>query len=294
MKPPLIENALHTENVSLIQQELDQSQRYHRHNVDNSNNFLPTRLIDVGDDIRGISPRLVVTDYRLRRRAPRYAALSYCWGSPSDSATQFKTEKETFKDRITGFPLHSMKKVMRDAIVVAKTLSILYLWIDAVCIIQDDQTDWEKESSTMRDIYRYAYVTICTPASASCNMGFLERRRKAISVPFESKICPTVQGSFNLRASGLASPAPYIDEGLDFTFEEMFIPEAKWSKRAWTFQESMLSVRKLYFGSLQLSYSCQDHTRSDTGSSGLPGFGEQGMPHLPNRIEDKVDFGTIY
>ena len=270
-----------------IRREIDQCERLHKHGAANDNdNFLPSRLIDVGDDDSGISPHLVITDYRLRRRSPRYVALSYCWGSAADSSTQFKTEKVSFPDRMAGFATSSMTKVMQDAVATTKALSIRYLWIDAVCIIQDDHADWERESSTMRDVYEHAYVTICTVVSPSCHSGFLERKPPAITVPFQSSISPTIKGSFALRTGGLAIPGPYIDHGVDFTFRESE-KDGRWAQRAWTFQESMLSMRKLYFGSFQLTFSCPKHTTSDTGLFHLNGDNEHGVIPFPTHPQSR-------
>ncbi|KAK0620820.1 heterokaryon incompatibility protein-domain-containing protein [Immersiella caudata] len=284
--PPLITDALHVRNVDWIRREIDQCQHRHKHGGENSNNFLPSRLIDVSDDDSGISPRLVTTDYRLRRRSPHYVALSYCWGSATDSSTQFKTEKASLQERMSGFAISSMTKVMQDAVATTRALSTRYLWIDAVCIVQDDHADWERESSTMRDIYEHAYVTICTIASPSCHSGFVERRPLAITVPFQSSISPAIKGSFTLRTGGLAMPSPYVDNDVDLTFEESE-NDGKWAQRAWTFQESMLSIRKLYFGSFQLMFSCPNHTTSDTGLFHLNGDNAHGVIPFPTHPQSR-------
>jgi hypothetical protein len=289
LKPPPIADALHPKNLSWILEELNQCQRSHRHNVDDANKFLPSRLIHVGDDAQGILPHLVIVDYRLRRRAPEYVALSYCWGTPAESATQFKTEQNTLKDRMAGFELDAMTKVMQDAVVTTRKLSIRYLWIDAVCIIQDDNADWERESSTMGDVYRHAYVTICAMASPSCHIGFLERNPPSISVPFQSRVDPVTRGFYNIRLFG-PSPLgqkPYDDgefDDEDNTFEES-VSEQKWARRGWTFQESMLSRRKLYFGSHQLVFSCSHHSTSETGADRL----SNGLEHFPVYLGPRHD-----
>ncbi|KAH8163482.1 hypothetical protein CIB48_g4761 [Xylaria polymorpha] len=83
----------------------------------------------------------------------KYAALSYCWGAPADAATQFKTEQSTLNNHLAGFSLDELTSAVHDAVEVTRALSISYLWVDALCIIQDDVSDWEKESSAMADVY---------------------------------------------------------------------------------------------------------------------------------------------
>ncbi|KAI1452801.1 heterokaryon incompatibility protein-domain-containing protein [Annulohypoxylon moriforme] len=277
LRRPLIAHALHPDNLAMVREELDQCQKEHEHQLGNQVRFLPTRLIEIRNQNSKTEFRLVLTDSRMKRKAPRYAALSYCWGSPSESETQFKTEKATLTDRISGFSFNSMTQVMRDAVTVARALSISYIWIDALCIVQDDRIDWERESTTMADVYRQAYITICTPGSSSCHQGFLERRPKSVAIPFKSNINPEVKGSYNVRIGGRTTPSNSIVEGMDLTYDELYHDHSSWSQRAWTFQEAVLSTRTLHFGSFELSYQCPDRVRSEAGLSSYPSETDVGI-----------------
>lgn len=249
----------------MIQEELNNCQQDHEHHLSNTARFLPTRLIEIGSGDSGAGLRLILTDSRMRRKAPQYIALSYCWGSRSDAETQFKTERGTLADRIAGFSFDSMTSVMRDAVTVARALSIPYIWIDALCIIQDDGVDWQRESMTMADVYRQAHITICTPGSSSCHQGFLERKPKSIAIPFKSHINPEITGSYNVRVGGRTIASNSIAEGVDLTYDELYHGRSSWSQRAWTFQEGVLSTRTLHFGSFELSYQCSSHIKSESG-----------------------------
>lgn len=97
---------------------------------------LPTRVIDVGFD--GQTPRLV--DGKGKRA--RYATLSHCWGrSPT-----IKTELESLRSRQESIPLENLPKTFAHAVIMCRALGIQYLWIDSLCIIQDDKGDWEHHS----------------------------------------------------------------------------------------------------------------------------------------------------
>lgn len=98
---------------------------------------LPTRVIDVGRD--GQTPRLVDGLGRLAR----YATLSHCWGR----LPTIKTELESVRSRQIGIPLETLPKTFKDATMMCRKLDIQYLWIDSLCIIQDDKRDWEYHSS---------------------------------------------------------------------------------------------------------------------------------------------------
>jgi len=77
----------------------------------------------------------------------RYAALSYCWGSAEDSSHQLKTEISSLPFRKSAIRDTEMTPLLRDAIQAARSLCIPYLWIDSLCIIQDDDVDWKTESA---------------------------------------------------------------------------------------------------------------------------------------------------
>jgi hypothetical protein len=68
-----------------------------------------------------------------------------------------------------------MPQVFKDAITIAHKLDIQYLWIDSLCIIQDDPPDWQKESSKIVEIFSNAYLTVAAAQGSSCNDTFLER-----------------------------------------------------------------------------------------------------------------------
>ena len=96
-----------------------------------SNPSLPTRVLDVSAANAG--PRLLVTG-----GVPgRYVALSYCWGRDA-SLTLKHANFEQFK---VGIALSNFPRTLRDAVVVTRAMGLRYLWIDAVCIIQDSAED---------------------------------------------------------------------------------------------------------------------------------------------------------
>jgi len=90
-----------------------------------------------------------------------YIALSHCWG-PNQIIT---TTKATLQSRKAGIDLSMLSQVFRDAILVARRLHIRYLWIDSLCIIQDDEKDWQTESAKMASIYKDALLTIAAHAA---------------------------------------------------------------------------------------------------------------------------------
>lgn len=123
---------------------------------------LPTRLIDInpGND----TFRIVETQ---DGSAGRYVALSYCWGSSKFSTL---TTDNTMLDWTS---LSSIPKSIVDAVLITKALGLRYLWVDALCIIQDSAEDWATQSAKMESVYRNAYMTIAASSASSANEGFL-------------------------------------------------------------------------------------------------------------------------
>jgi hypothetical protein len=58
---------------------------------------------------------------------------------------------------------------------VVRKLDIQYVWIDALCFVQDDINDWEMEANQMSAIFQNAYLTIAATAAKSASDGFLRR-----------------------------------------------------------------------------------------------------------------------
>ncbi|KAH8163492.1 hypothetical protein CIB48_g4754 [Xylaria polymorpha] len=211
--------------------------------VERDDPFLPTRLIDLGVESQGQFPRLALATH-LRNTETRYAALSYCWGPPAEAGAQYCTTRETLQQRLARIDIARTTPVMKDAAEVCKALGIRYLWVDAVCIIQDDKVDWEQEASQMSDVYRNSAFTICSVSSSSCSQGFLGKRSPGINIPFRSRVNPDIVGHYTLRYS-VPNPTSYFSCGNPETED---LAEAVWETRAWTFQEFHLSRVLLVFG----------------------------------------------
>lgn len=207
--------------------------------------FLPTRLIDVGEDSTAV-PRLIVSSDIVQPQEAKYAALSYCWGTAEDAKTQFKTVHETLDERCQSLPYEMMTATSRDAVALTRAIDLRYVWIDALCIVQDDLEDWKHESSQMNLVYRHAFVTFCGLSSQSCHESLLNRA-PAAKVLFQSTIRPGMNGYYLIRlhtSSGAWKNRERMDE------------LCTWRRRGWTLQEMELSTRLLLFGHLKMHFRC--------------------------------------
>ena len=113
----------------------------------------------------------------LENKQPRrdeYACLSYCWGETNQQQVLLtRSEKQDFMNAIR---VQDLGQCIQDAIKVVRMVGIRYLWIDALCIIQDDEEDITAEMSYMKDIYKNATFVLAAASSSNSNQGILEPR----------------------------------------------------------------------------------------------------------------------
>ncbi|KAH7116957.1 heterokaryon incompatibility protein-domain-containing protein [Dendryphion nanum] len=190
---------------------------------------LPTRLLDISYDHGDLLIKIVEPN----GLKGEYMALSHCWGQSKGLRS---TTHNIDRLKNTGFPWSSMPKTFRDAVVVCRYLGISYLWIDSLCILQDNKKDWEVESSKMCDIYGNAELVLAASLASDDNEGFLNSRGTPTLGPFPSKLCGNKENIY------VTETPPDIEDPLH--------------KRGWCFQERLVSRRYLSFGTDELTWEC--------------------------------------
>ncbi|KAH6696567.1 heterokaryon incompatibility protein-domain-containing protein [Leptodontidium sp. MPI-SDFR-AT-0119] len=126
----------------------------------------PARLIDLEAFPKDFEEAKLI---RVEKLNLLYATLSYCWGDmmPEGSTTTMSNiHRREERMESTGLP-----QTLRDAFTVTRALGIRYLWVDALCIIQDSREDWELESSKMASIYSNSLVSVAAELSQHCLDG---------------------------------------------------------------------------------------------------------------------------
>ncbi|KUJ13921.1 HET-domain-containing protein, partial [Mollisia scopiformis] len=187
-------------------------------------NKLPVRVIDVGPSDGSKDPYLLEEDLK-------YTTLSYCWGQ----CQTFVTTLENIEAMKKMIPWDKLPRTIQDAILITRGLGIQYIWIDALCIIQDSPSDWAAESVKMAEIYGGAFVTISAALGPDVHYGLTKCQvSQGLQVP-----------RFELQKNPLYS-------------------------RAWSLQERMLSPRVLIFGIEGLYWECYQHGNSSRIMYRLP------------------------
>lgn len=129
-----------------------------------SNFQLPTRLLDIRSNV----PRLTETSNYIWVDRPHYATLSHCWGTE-----QFLCLTTDNVGRLTreGIALTELTKTFQDAITIARAVGLDYIWIDSLCIVQDDLGDWYKEAAAMSSVYSGSTLNIAASSAKSGKDG---------------------------------------------------------------------------------------------------------------------------
>ncbi|KAK8022914.1 heterokaryon incompatibility protein-domain-containing protein [Apiospora marii] len=169
---PLRPTPLDPANLTLIKQCL----RFGDHETAERKS-IPKRLLDWGPTdqcLHRVIDTISSGDSANDQRS-RYATLSYCWGPPEYARHQFLLTSET-KDRLyNGISMEDLTPVVRDAVITCRTLGFRYLWVDALCILQQDTADWEEQSYEMQKIFTGSGICICVTTNFSCLESFLNR-----------------------------------------------------------------------------------------------------------------------
>lgn len=185
---------------------------------------VPTRLIEIMNprEIRLVEPTNKV----------HYFVLSYCWGG-SDVLKSTTESLAAFKSSI---PFDQLALTIQDAIGVAYRLGSRFLWVDSLCILQDDAQDWQREAKGMCDVYRNATLTIAALGAARATDGLFARRDPLI---FQG--CQFYR-TWNQSPDRSHHSPSVVNQYACFSSSTL-------NSRGWTFQERALSRRTLYFGS---------------------------------------------
>jgi len=189
-----------------------------------------------------------LTELRDNMSPGSYCALSYCWGGEQE----FKTTTSNIQSYKRKMSVEALPQTIQDAITIARAMDFQFLWVDSLCIIQDDRTDMAHELAKMVDIYAGAGLTIVAATASSCHEGFLGRPEwkkpywsLAFSLPFR---CFDGQlDDITLRK-------------LDDTIEET----CPLHQRGWAFQECVVSPRLLIYGATQMMWCCWAEIMSES------------------------------
>ncbi|EMD89513.1 hypothetical protein COCC4DRAFT_112232, partial [Bipolaris maydis ATCC 48331] len=73
----------------------------------------------------------------------------------------------------TGLAISKLPRTLQDAILSSWNLGIKFIWIDCLCISQDDEKDWARGIADLLTTFGNAYLTICASRASDSREGFL-------------------------------------------------------------------------------------------------------------------------
>lgn len=208
----------------------------------------PSRLLDLkatnGDGIRLVLAEEV--------RAKPYATLSYRWGSSAN--IQLTTlNLHQFRSHVV---LETLPRTIRDAIKICRRLSVRYLWVDALCIIQDDGNDLALVISQMGSIYANCLFTIAASDSTDAESGCFRAR-----MPLQREDC---------IVSTKAGLVMFSVHKYRYDTVQDEIECLPLSSRGWVYQERMLSPRTIHFAADEVFWDCRHEQKWYNGVENSP------------------------
>lgn len=182
-----------------------------------------------------------------------YIILSHCWGGLCNLQLCAQT-----KERLNrGVPLSSLPRTFRDACQVTFLLGVRYIWIDSLCIVQDDLADWHREAPRMCSYYRSAWLCICALDSPNSEGGLFSHRELVTSVATYAYSARRRYGLENaLTVHRRYDPFIKAERGVA-------------NSRGWIFQERVLAPRTVFFGRDDIYWECACFALSDLNPSGF-------------------------
>lgn len=229
--------------------------------------YMPTRILDLGDRDNGAlnqtSRRSIMLINSAKVTGDRsYACLSHRWNSNGHTII---TTRETYAKHKDCISFTDLSPVYQDAVHISRRLGIRYLWIDSLCIIQDDAADWQVESQTMATVYGRALLTLARHCDMSGSMRETGNERYIVS-------CPAVSPPIYVREVPEhinVHQIPFSDRRNKFSL----------LSRGWVFQERLLSPRIVHISNEEIAWECMETYNCQCGL-------------LPQDIEARVGMPT--
>jgi hypothetical protein len=210
--------------VQIVQYLLRQCETNHTHSKClPTSRWMPKRVLE----INGHDLRLVTTS---KMETKQYATMSYCWGTDSK---EHQLTKDNFTEYEKHISLRKMPTTIRDALYLVRLLNIRYVWIDAMCIVQDDNEDWVLESQKMHRTYSCARICISALQSRGSDAGLFAQREQPEETAYDTQL--RLQGTTKFSSAFKSFPL---------------------NQRAWTLQERLLSTRLFHIAAPDFWFEC--------------------------------------
>ncbi|KAF2492856.1 HET-domain-containing protein [Lophium mytilinum] len=242
----------------------------------------PRRLLDLQDVHPSDDSRSFVKISEGVEESEPYTCLSYCWGPPP----HFTLNSGNYQQMVSGLPLQSLPRALRDVMQFARRLSFRWIWIDALCLIQDDKDEMSEEIKRMGSIYNSAALTFSLETAIAACDGFYKnahaKHRGMIPIGAPEEAYRLYKGVL-------------VRKMLDHTLFQQFDNSTDTDHtdlnplhtRAWVLQETMLSRRLLAFSGQELTWDCVEATACECSYMNRQmGTLQRSIIHNTNTLQD--------
>ncbi|KAI0849789.1 HET-domain-containing protein [Daldinia vernicosa] len=233
-----------------VKHQLSACSQSHQRCRTRDSTFLPTRLISIA----GSNDEVRLIDNSEVPHGSHYVALSHCWGL---KLPECLTTKANVLDQKENVPWSTLPKSFQEAILFTRKLGIGYIWIDSLCIIQRDPQDWLREAGRMFHVYQNAFLTIAASHAEDSSKGLFS----SLSPGQQLQLGKIRHGTEEYQLYAQQSFPEITNLYLNHRTEPLF-------KRAWTFQERLVSPRILYFTKHELIWECYSTSVCECGFHG--------------------------
>ncbi|KAK0638958.1 heterokaryon incompatibility protein-domain-containing protein, partial [Cercophora newfieldiana] len=222
------------ESLSWAKDQLRTCIKSHPNCKATSASFFPARVLDIACDNQGGSGVRLLTPQEDDRLGETYVCLSHCWGNKPF----LRTISTNLEDHKKGIAWDELPPNFQDAIGFTRRLGLRYIWIDSLCIVQDDKEDWRRESARMASIFEHAFLVLSATKAADAYQGIYADFPEACKTH-------TIRIPRSMGRTGT---------------------------KTWIFQERLLSTRVLHFGPEELAWECLEAFTCQCGS--MPGLSD--------------------
>jgi len=177
--------------------------------------------------------------------------LSHVWGGIEINCKTTTKNLAEYQDMGTRYD--QLPGTFQEAVKVTAALGFRYIWIDSLCIVQDDLQDWEREAGKMASIYRGATLTLSATSARNSTEGATLSNNvvePALQFPSANGTLP----AFAVRGQSREDLNP-----------ERAMRKGPATSRAWILQEQVLSPRILNITDTQMVWQCATLTESEDG-----------------------------
>jgi len=197
-----------------------------------------------------------------------YVALSHVWGM----GERLKTTEENLKFHLKGIAWSTLSNTVQEAVLFTRAINIRYLWVDSLCLIQDDEQAKLEESVRMDEVFGNAYLTIAaTSTTDSSTQPLFPNKSQAFKIQATDKKGQLSKIYVREQPSHYSFRGPF-DEGshmneweLPFNMSEDATLHTPLLKRAWAYTERLLSPRVLHFTTSEMILECREGYNCECG-----------------------------